>query len=108
MDCPTGKCNNVAEISASTALYDKPLCRNTIPTSRQKFRQNSMSFVFRGYTYGQTATVAEIADTNRKTKNKHTEITGNAWQYPYHGDKHSCPQKLVPLLGVHTDVFHLI
>ena len=38
MDCLMGKSNNPVEISASTALHVKPLCRNTIPISRPKFR----------------------------------------------------------------------
>ena len=38
MDCVTGKPNNLAEISASTALHVKPLCKNTIPISWPKFR----------------------------------------------------------------------
>ena len=25
-----------------------------------------------------------------ETANRHTKITGNAWQNPYHSDKHNC------------------
>ena len=38
MDGLTGKANNLAETSASTALHVKPPCRNTIPISWPKFR----------------------------------------------------------------------
>ena len=38
MDSRTGKSNDLAEISASTALHVKPLCRNTIPRGWPKFR----------------------------------------------------------------------
>ena len=37
MDCLTGKPDNLAEISASTALHVKPLCRNTIVRGWRKF-----------------------------------------------------------------------
>ena len=37
MDCLTGKSDNLAEISASSALHVKPLCRNTIPRGWPKF-----------------------------------------------------------------------
>ena len=40
--------------------------------------------------------------------NRPTKIIGNAWQNPYHNDKHSCKQISVPVLGIHTDVFRLI
>ena len=43
-----------------------------------------------------------------KTENRHTKITGNAWQNPYHSDKHNVKQKSVPVLGIHTAVFRLI
>ena len=44
----------------------------------------------------------------RKAENRNAKITGNAWQNPYHSDKHSCKQKSIPVLGIHTNVFCLI
>ena len=38
MNCLAGKSHNLAEISASTALHVKPLCRNTILRGSPKFR----------------------------------------------------------------------
>ena len=38
MDCLTGKSDNLAEISASTALHVKPLCKSTIARGLPKFR----------------------------------------------------------------------
>ena len=43
-----------------------------------------------------------------ETANRHTKITGNAWQNLYHSDKHNRKRKSVRVLGIHTDVFRLI